>query len=85
MTLFHFRTPSQVWDRNLPSTLNHRGNSRPVMREAGVDEAAIRAAQRLGKTCGILCPKGYRFSDASDTFIAQTKPRHRTGLCRYQA
>lgn len=32
--------------------------------QTGVDEAAIHAAQRLGKNCSILCPQGYRFSDA---------------------
>lgn len=32
--------------------------------QTGIDEAAIHAAQRIGKTCSILCPKGFRFSDA---------------------
>lgn len=32
--------------------------------QSGVDEAAIHAAQRLGKTCSILCPGNYRFSDS---------------------
>lgn len=35
--------------------------------QTGVDEAAIHAAQSMGKTCSILCPKGYRFSDARGT------------------
>lgn len=31
--------------------------------QSGVDEAGIHAAQRIGRSCSILCPKGYRFSD----------------------
>ncbi len=32
--------------------------------QSGVDEAAIHAAQSVGKTCSILCPRNYRFSDS---------------------
>lgn len=35
--------------------------------QSGIDEAAIHAAQRIGRTCSILCPKGYRFSDEKGT------------------
>lgn len=35
--------------------------------QSGVDEAAIHAAQDLGKTCSIMCPGNYRFSDARGT------------------
>lgn len=33
--------------------------------QSGVDEAGIHAAQSMGRTCSILCPKGFRFSDSN--------------------